>query len=385
MNKLLRVTILSNSIALGGMEMHYADLACGLSARGCDVSAIVPENVMLAPIVQRLRDADVQVCTLSILGNQPPRELVRNWFGMRSAIRNLNPDIVHQHRTGPYHGKWACLAARCAGVPGFIATEHQPAFRLTGTYKIINHIADTWVDKFIVVSEHDRTVQLQATDRAPDRVVTIHNGIAVENFQPVTREIMQQRRSESNLPPDAPIIGIVARLHVQKGIKYLMEAMVHVRAQFPDAQLLIVGDGPERANLEMQARELGIADSVHFWGFRTDVAYVLSLLDVFAHPSEWESLGLAPLEAMAMQKPVVLSRVGGQAELLVHDQSGLYVEPQDANALARALMRLLRDETLRARLGENARRRVAECFSRDVMVTRMLALYESVLKQKGSL
>ncbi len=168
----------------------------------------------------------------------------------------------------------------------------------------------------------------------------------------------------------------LARLHERKGIDVLLRAV----AKLPEpSRLWIAGDGPERASLEALARELGIAERVDFLGTRADAPDLLAACDVFVVPSRLEGLGIAALEAMAAGRAVVASRVGGLAEAVVEGRTGLLVPADDADALARALARVLGDDELRAALGNAGPERVAEGFLAGQMVAAYESLYRSVL------
>jgi glycosyltransferase involved in cell wall biosynthesis len=148
--------------------------------------------------------------------------------------------------------------------------------------------------------------------------------------------------------------------------------------------LLVAGDGPERLALERRAQELGFAQGACFLGARTDKAELLAASDVLALASRAEGLGVAALEAMACARPVVASAVGGLAEAVVAERTGLLVPPGDAGALAAALRRLHDEPVLRARLGREGPRRVGEGFLAEQMVAAYEALYRTVLAEAAA-
>jgi glycosyltransferase involved in cell wall biosynthesis len=376
----LRVLYISNSIAMGGMEIHMLDLARAMVARGNSVMAVVPTLSELDSQVSRLAEAGVRVERLNIDGAQSFTQLVQAWMQLRRWVVEFKPDVVHQHRTGPFHGKWAVLAACSAGARTIVATEHQPAYRLSGARRWINRIVDVFVDKIIAVSEADRTQQIEMTDRPANRIVAIHNGIDIRKFALPSREELALRRQELDIPEDALLIGTLARLVPQKGIAYLFSALSKLPGNWV---ALIAGDGPLRQDLEQQAKQLGIDPRVRFLGFCAEPAHVLSTFDVFVLPSEWESFGLAPVEAMAMGKPVILSRVGGMSELVIDGESGIYVAPGDVMALASALDLVLNDAILRDLLGRAARARVEKLFSLETMAEKTQSLYCSLIQNKS--
>jgi glycosyltransferase involved in cell wall biosynthesis len=151
---------------------------------------------------------------------------------------------------------------------------------------------------------------------------------------------------------------------------------------FPAARFVIVGDGPQRDELVALARDLGIADRVIFAGFRTDVPDLMSAFDLFVLASVFEPFGLVLVEAMALEKPVVASRVNGIPEVVADGEAGLLVPPRDPHALAEAAARLLRDQALARHMGQAGRGRVLARFTVEAMAGKTMALYEEILARK---
>jgi glycosyltransferase involved in cell wall biosynthesis len=191
--------------------------------------------------------------------------------------------------------------------------------------------------------------KLEDEGRVGAPVTLIYNGIDLERYD-------QQLpcctlREEYGLPPEGPMVGVVARLEAEKGHPTLLDAWPHVLAEFPTATLLIIGEGSRREALEAQAAGLGIASSVIFTGRRDDVPAVTKALDVAVLPSYREAQGLTILEAMALSRPVVASNVGGIPEMISDGVTGLLVPPHEPVPLADAVVRLLRDHPLADTLG----------------------------------
>ena len=201
--------------------------------------------------------------------------------------------------------------------------------------------------------------QRRADGREPSHVIEL--GIDLERFASGKRLF----------DPDGPLVGNVARLAEQKGQRTLLEAA----AELPGVKFAIVGEGELRGELERRTDELGLHDRVLFTGARDDVPDLLATFDVFAFPSLFEGLCLAVIEAQAAGVPVVATPVGGIRETVVDGETGLLVPPQDPQALAAAIRRLLDDRELAGRLAAEARRRVHERFSVQRMVEETLALY----------
>jgi glycosyltransferase involved in cell wall biosynthesis len=367
MAKALNIVYHLNSVALGGMEVHADVLARAVAARGHRVSVILPELPVLDKLAAGLAAAGTPVHRLSLEGAQGRHNLIQNWLHLRGLLRELRPDLLHQHRTGPYHGKWACLAAKAAGVPVLVASEHQAPHPLHGAARQANRVIDRMVDAFVVVSDHDRQRQLQVTGRPSAKIARIYNGIDLGQFVPVAG------------PADAadapPVIGTVSRLEEQKGLIYFLQAVPALAATWPNLTVLIAGHGSLRSALEAEAARLGIAERTQFLGFVPSPAEVLAQLQVVVIPSVWEPFGLVAAEALAMQRAIVATKVGGLQEVIVDGESGLLVPPENPAALAGAVDGLLRDPGCRKRLGVAGRRRVEALFSVDAMADNMLELY----------
>ncbi|MBC8138482.1 MAG: glycosyltransferase family 4 protein [Fibrella sp.] len=194
-------------------------------------------------------------------------------------------------------------------------------------------------------------------------------------------------RRELGIAPDAPVVGIVARLFKWKGHADLVEAMAKVRETVPDVRLVIVGADDERAHggksfrseLEARITELGMGQNVIFTGFRSDTPRMFSLFDVYAMPTWEEPWGMVFLEAAAMRKPSVAYRSGGVPEVVSDNESGFLVEPHDITSLAGKITLLLKDRALRERMGDAALARVRHEFSPAQMCRNVLAVYRTTL------
>jgi glycogen synthase len=196
----------------------------------------------------------------------------------------------------------------------------------------------------------------QVLQRAPDasaRASVIFNGMKVPPLSPPLA------------PVEPPKLLCVGRLQVQKGFDLAVSALAEIRDRFPLAQLIIAGDGPERAALERQTAELKLTHAVDFLGWvpPDEVLALIRTATVILMPSRYEGLPLVALEAAAMARPVVATRVSGLSEILVQEQTGLLIEPEDSAGLAEAIAFLLSHPMEAARMGRAARRRVQELFS----------------------
>ena len=284
-------------------------------------------------------------------------------------------DVVHSYL---FRANILCrIAAKLAGVPvvissmqGIEVTRSCPLF--------LEKLTSPLVDKFTAVSDAIRNYIIQRARIEPEKIMTIHNGIGLDEKKPGPIE-----RKEFGLSPGVPVVGAVGRLAKEKGHQYLLNAARIIVREYPRVQFLIVGDGPEREELVNLAFKWGLKDRITFTGYRRDVLRVLTLFDIFALATLWEGLSMVILEAMVMAKPVVTTNVVGNPELVVDGVTGFLVPPRDPESLAKRILRLLKDENLREQMGAAGRRRVEEKFTIETMVSETEKLYEELLVKKS--
>ena len=215
----------------------------------------------------------------------------------------------------------------------------------------------------------------RATTAGKARVVVTYTGIELDQFtDPVAEAGRRERRARYG---EALVVGIVGRLVPIKGHRQLLEALALLkRAGGTPFHCLIVGDGPEREALGAVVSELRLDDRVSFIGFQSDIAGIMSRMDVVAAPSLTEASSRVVLEAGALGVPSVATRVGGIPEMVVDGVTGILVDAGDTQALARALTTLA-DASVRERMGDQARRRVREMFANDVITRKVESVYLS--------
>ena len=322
-------------------------------------------------VAQQIRQLGIPVTDLSM---SAPWRLDALWRLYR-ILRKERPSILH---CWMFHANMiGRLVGRLAGVPIVITARRNVEIggpRREQIKRYTRHLDDA----VIAVCELARQVEIERTGVAPDKVVTVYNGIDLPASTSPARAT--PLNSELGLPPEAVVVICVSRLHPQKGHDDLLAAWRRVTAVHPNAHLLIVGDGERRAELAKLAA--GQANT-HFTGQRNDVPDLMALSDLLVLPSLWEGLPNVVLEAMGAGLPVVATAVGGTPELVINHETGLLVPPRDPDALAQAILTLLRDPDLARRMGQNGRRRVAEQFTIERMTEQTEALYNRLLIEKN--
>lgn len=218
-----------------------------------------------------------------------------------------------------------------------------------------------------------------------DRVQVHYNGVDLERFRTPDPAGATHVRKRLGLPERGPLVACIGRLDPVKNHALLVQAAPRVLDRFPNAAFVVAGDGAHKSDLLQLASNLGVAEKVHFTGFVDDVPGLLAAVDILAHPSRSEGVPNALIEAMAACLPVVATNVGGIPEVVVSeggsDDTGLLIEPGDAESLALALCRLLKDDALREELGRRGRRRVMEQFDRDACLARLIAWFETMANE----
>jgi glycosyltransferase involved in cell wall biosynthesis len=295
-------------------------------------------------------------------------------------ITRLRPDIVHAH--DPHGIAMAGLALSLGA--GSRLPERMPA--LVAARRVDFHLKGNsfsrWkyrqVDCFIAASAAIR--EMLIADGVPsDRAVTVHEGIDVEHVLAAPPINVHEAFW---LPHHAPVVGNVAALVPHKGQRYLIDAAHLVVQQIPDARFVILGEGELREHLERQVHEYRLEKHVLLPGFRTDVLGCIKGFDLFVMSSVTEGLGTSLLDAMACSRPIVATTAGGIPEIVEDEVNGLLVPPRDASALAAAIVRMLPDRALQARLGAAGFARVQARFTVERMVAETAKTYEKVRTDK---
>jgi glycosyltransferase involved in cell wall biosynthesis len=294
---------------------------------------------------------------------------------LAAHLAELRADVIHNHMyRAEIVGTKAALALAEAGhrKPFVVSTVHSSRVRSGEDRAELVRLGQA-IDHLIVVSRSIEDKIVGEGRTATPRSL-IHNGVDLERYD--HQEPCCTLRDEYGMEPGAQIVGVVGRLEPEKGHPTLLEAWPLVLREVPSAYLLVVGEGSRREALEQQARELRIAHRVVFTGRRDDVPAVTAALEVAVLPSYREAQGLSILEAMALSRPVVASNVGGIPEMIEDGRTGLLVEPHDAQALAAAIARLLKDHQLADTLGRGGHDLVHDQFCVQLMVNAISAIYD---------
>ena len=363
--------VLDSTRGGGGAERIAVLVLEQLDANRFDRTICVSRHAT-TEVISELERSGVHVLSLA----RKSRYDVAPWLRLLALGRRRRFHIVHSHKHGS--NVWAALLKPILRIPIFFAHEHSWPFagnlrRLLLDRLLIARSAT----RVIAVSDADRDAMIRVEKIEPSRIVVLPNGIP----DPVVGDV-DAVREELGLPPGAPVVTCIGS-RPEKRVERIIEAVAAVRDTHPDVRLLVVGETTVQRMLDELVERLSLKDTVHFLGFRGDIATLLKLTDVAVIASDREGSPLAVLEYMAAGCGIVASRVGGIPDMVRHDEEGLLVEPGDVDALASSIRRLLDDEELRRRLAAAAEHRQKTEFSLRTLVTRTEVLYEEALARAG--
>jgi glycosyltransferase involved in cell wall biosynthesis len=369
-----RIIHLSKMTGAAGSEGHLLVLLQGLRERGLDAQLwilVEPDN----PVQEYVDRAEAH--------GIPVERVVINhhldtglWRQLANKFRHTRPGVAHTHLL--HADLYGIPAARRAGVPYVVSSRHNDdKFRRKLPMRLLHRWLWQRTDAGIAISEAIRQFVI-AVERAPaDRIHTIHYGLDPTAVQapPGARAKLCESLT---IPANALIVGSVCRLIEQKGLIHGIRGFARIADRVPEAFYVIAGDGLLRGELQTEVRRLDLMDRVHFLGWRNDAHAIMAAFDILLAPSVWEGFGLVFLEAMALNVPILSTRVSAIPEVVVGGETGWLVPPRDADAIAAALLDALTDPATMRERGANGRRRLETLFTAEVMVERTLAVYRGL-------
>jgi glycosyltransferase involved in cell wall biosynthesis len=370
---------------VGGTRRHVLDLCHGLPSDRFEQHLVCSlRTPAFQADIATLRAAGVRVTLLPMRREISPPSDLGALAALTSLLHRERPDIVHGHSAKG--GFLARLAARrVAPRPATVYSPHGFAFQMAVSglrrwgYLQFERWAGRYTDRLVAVCPSQLALALEHRLVPPGCAVLIRNGVDPSRAgDPALREAV---RAEWGIGPKVPVFGTVAALAPQKDIATLVRAAAVVRRELPEARCVIVGDGPQRAELERLAASLGCADRVSFLGQRPDVPRLLTGMDAFVLPSLWEGLPYALLEAGLAGLPVVATDVPGNRDLIDPGETGLLARAGDPDDLAARVVELWRSPDRAAmaeRLGEVVRRQ----YHLEQMLAGHAGLYESLAARR---
>lgn len=317
---------------LGGAEDYFLRLVRSLREAGHRVIVVTKGNTPLRAEIEKL---DVELHAWHTRGKFDPVTL---WKLFR-LIKREKVDIINTHLTT---ASWmGSLAGKLTGVP---VVAHVHAADSKTFFQYANYLVAVAQG----VKDH-----LTAQGVASKRIPLLYYGIDLERYSNPLPTAEAKKRL--GLPAEARTVGVVGHLSERKGHRFLLEALHRAQDKTGPVHALFAGEGVLEGALREQAGELGLADRVHFLGFRRDVVDVVSAFDVFVLPSMKEGLSIAVMEAMALRRPVIATAIAGMPEVVHDGETGLLVPAADSEALSKALERMFCDRNLSEKFARSGR------------------------------
>jgi glycosyltransferase involved in cell wall biosynthesis len=368
----MNILLITNHLDVGGITSYALSLSRGLhklghsvyvaSSGGDCLTRFTEEGIIFIPVPIRTK-SEINVFKIG-----------SSFLKLLREIREKQIQVVHTN-------------SRVTQVLGHLLKKKTGVVHVTTWHgffrpRWFRRVFPCWADKTIAISQQVQEHLLSEFKASENNIRLVYNGIDLEKVklkEPVARS---EVKSGLGLGP-GPVVGIIARLSDVKGHVYLIRAMEKVLNKFPDAQLLIVGQGKMERQLVRLIEELKIAKSVVFISNSPNIAELYYIMDVFVMPSLKEGLGLGLMEAMAGSKAVVGSAVGGIKNLISDRKNGLLVGPRDVDGLSRAILELLNDPAGAAIMGNNARIFINQNFSLEKMLFQTQEVYQECLKARN--
>ena len=355
-----------------GAMSQTLELVLGLGNRGHRVAlACTPKSIL----EQRAQDAGVDVVGMEMRSELNPTTVARLiWMVWTRRV-----DIIHAHRAHAH--SLGLLAATLTGRPFLVS--RRVSFKPKQNWGSRVKYTSPRVTRITAVSQAVKDVLVDFGVR-PETVEVIYSGSDPALYGPDSDGARIRR--EFGIAPDAPLVGKVANFyHGWKGHDTFLGAARKVAVDVPDVRFLLVGHRTDGEKMRDMISRFGLSDRVMAAGYRTDVPDILAALDVSVNcPRAGEGLSGAVRESLAVGRPVVATDVGGNRELVRDGETGFLVPPEDATALAQAVLRLLSDGDLAARLAANGARFVRQNLTIDRMVEKTEQLYRDVLTEVGT-
>ena len=366
------IVFLITSLEFHGRQMQLTQVSLQLKQRGWDVRVIslLPAQDLAAQLIT----ADIPVRSLNLNRGRPDPRVI---WTLVQLIRDWQPHILHSHLV--HANLLARITRLFVRVPVLISTSgniYEGGRWRELAYRWTDPLCDLTTNVSQLATQH--MVQVGAVPAT--KIAFVPNQIDVDKFCP-NDDARSRTRASLNLNGKFGWLA-VGRLETQKDYPNLLQALAQVLRHCSDVLLLICGEGRLRSQLEEMTQALGLDQKVHFLGLRRDIPMLLNAVDAYVMSSAWEGMPGVLLEASAVGLPIVATEVGGNAEVVLEDEAGWLVPPQDSTALAIAMERMMRlSQFERRQMGQMGRRHVMEHYSLERGVERWETLYHGMLSE----
>lgn len=372
----LRIAYVIKEMVVGGSQTHLRQVLQLLDRRRFD-----PFLVCLTgkgALLEEVRQLGVPTIAPAADSGFKGGALVRRVVATARALRDERVDIVHNYLLRA--NLVGSMAARLARVPVVLCSK-RGCHERRGFELVSARIGNALADRVMVNAEAVRDFVHVNESLAREKMFVVPSGVDTDRFQPLPPADFKARLG---LPSDRQVVGVVTRMRVRKGVEEYLRAIAQLRRRHPRVHGVVAGEvSLDDDSVQPLVHEFGLEDGLTLLGRRSDMPEVLTAFDIFVLSSHDEGMSNAILEAMAMEKPVVATDVGGTCEVVQHGRTGLLVPPRDPEALAAAIDELLLQPERAAEMGRQGRRVVEEGFSARSMVRQMERVYLELAAHHG--
>ncbi|MFQ5965038.1 MAG: glycosyltransferase family 4 protein [Candidatus Scalinduaceae bacterium] len=366
MNK-INILFISSIAKIAGGEQSLLQLVLNLPRASYNPTVLCSSE---GPLVERLRETNIDVIVSKISGIRNPFEFIKKIFFLIDFIRKRDIHIVHTNGINVI----ASFVTRLTSAKLLIH------FRTVHPLNRLDMVCLMFANRIITISEASRS-QLLYLGYNASKITKIFNAVDLNDYDGVSDPYLIKKRF--NIKMDKIVISVVGRIEPWKGIDYLIDALKDVSQMFPNILLLIVGDYEDNLEyyktLKSQIIRINIEDYVRFTGFVEDIPSLMMATDILISPSLREAFGRVLIEGMAASRPVIATRVGGIPEVVIDGKTGILVESRNSAELVRAITKLIEEKDLRLRLGESGKNRAEQYFTIKTQIKEIEKVYEQLL------
>lgn len=373
-----KILFYSDTPQTGGAELQIFLLAKFLNKEKFTPVLAVSNYKKLDKWCENFEKEGIKVIRLNVKNKHDPKHLTL----LKKIIKEENIDLMHAHIWNPASCRYAFFAADWMKIP-LITTEHDP-FKLSWLKNLFKKYTLNKIDQVVTVSENNQKILSELYPKHKGKITVIPNGIDTIWWQSqllrFTPDDLKKIKTEVfGAKLDTFIIISVAELHERKGLKYLIESIPEIIKNYPNTKLIIVGDGPDKENLEHLIQKLKIENHVALLGRKKDIPILLKSSNLFVLPSKREAFGLVNLEAMLTPLAIVASSVGGIPEIIDDMKTGILVKPGNSEQLTQSIEYLIKNPEKRKELANNGLKKAKSHFSAQKMAEEYEKEYSKVM------
>jgi glycosyltransferase involved in cell wall biosynthesis len=373
----------------GGTRRHLYYLLTHLNLKCFDVSLVyaLERDPHFAEDLEEYTRLGIQLIEVPMCRHISPLRDLMACCKILRIIRKGSFDVIHAHssKAGFLVRVAAVLSRSSAAVvysPHSFAFQYIPTSLKGRFYLLLEKIAAHFRGNLLCVSQGEREVALSHGISSSSKIEVLPNAIHQDGMRSSQNPSIDTKKS-LGIPPDVPVVGMIARFHPQKGLQHFVDAIPQILRKFPGTRFLLIGDGPLFPKIDGRIRSHGITSNVVLPGHCENVSDYYRIMDCYVLSSLWEGMPYTILEAMAHGLPVVASDTVGNNELVVDGETGYLVESANPDAIAIAIMKLLRDQQLRIAMGERGMDRLSARLSMKDWICQYQSIYERLAEKVG--